>query len=207
VGREPQGAAVVLGAGRSRRMGEANKLVAPVDGAPMIARVVTAVLATRARPVVVVTGHDEASVRDALAGHDVTFVHNPRHAEGMSTSLRAGIERLGGMVDGALVCLGDMPRVRPEDLAALIAAFDPDGGRALCVPTWEGRRGNPVLFAARYFPEMCAFTGDVGARALLDEHAAAVCFVPMGDPGVTLDVDTPEALAALTAFRPGPSPG
>jgi molybdenum cofactor cytidylyltransferase len=199
--REPTVAAVILGAGQSRRMGEANKLLVEVDGAPMVARVVAAVLATRARPVVVVTGHDAAAVRLALSGLEITFVHNPRYAEGMSTSLRAGIEQLGGDIGGALVCLGDMPRVRPADLEALLGAFDPDGGRTLVVPTWEGRRGNPVLFAARYFPEMCALVGDVGARALLERHAAAVCYVPMGDHGVTLDVDTPEALAALTRAR------
>ncbi len=97
-----------------------------------------------------------------------------------------------------------MPRVRPAHIEALLGAFDPDDGRAICVPTWEGRRGNPVLFAARYFPEMCAVTGDVGARAVLERHAASVCAVPMDDQGVTLDVDTPEALAALSA---GPSRG
>jgi molybdenum cofactor cytidylyltransferase len=181
----------------SRRMGEVNKLLVEVGGAPMIDRVVSAVLAARVRPVVVVTGHDEAAVRAALAGRDVTFVHNERHAEGMSTSLRAGLDQLGEDTGGALICLGDMPRVRPEHIEALVAAFDPEGGRAICVPTWEGRRGNPVLFAARYFPEMRRLSGDVGARRLIEEHAGAVCCVPMPDPGVTLDVDTPEALAAL----------
>jgi molybdenum cofactor cytidylyltransferase len=196
---EPAVAAIVLGAGRSSRMGETNKLLAPVDGAPMIARVVDAILATRARPVVVVTGHDDAAVRAALAGREVTFVHNPRHAEGMSTSLRAGLGQLGEDLDGALVCLGDMPRVRPAHLEALLGAFDPGDGRAICVPTWERRRGNPVLFASRYFPEMRQVQGDVGARTLIEKHEGAVCYVPMEDRGVTLDVDTPEALEALRA--------
>jgi len=199
--REPTVAAIILGAGQSRRMGEGNKLLVEVDGAPMIARVVAAVLATRARPVVVVTGHDAASVRGALSGQEVTFVHNPRYAEGMSTSLRAGIKGIGD-VDGALICLGDMPRIRPADLEALLCAFAPDGGRPIVVPTWQGRRGNPVLFAARYFPEMCALTGDVGARVVLEKHATAVCSVAMSDHGVTLDVDTVEALAALTRLPP-----
>ena len=194
---EPAVAAIVLAAGRSRRMGEVNKLLAEVDGAPMIAGVVDAILATRARPVIVVTGHEGERVRAALAGREVTFVHNPRYAEGMSTSLRAGLGQLGDDLDGALVCLADMPRVRPAHLEALLGAFDPDDGRALCVPTWERRRGNPVLFAARYFPEMCLVEGDVGARALLEKHADTVCYVPMDDRGVTVDVDTPEALEAL----------
>ena len=195
---EPAVAAIVLAAGSSRRMGEINKLLAEVDGAPMIAGVVDAILATRARPVVVVTGHEDERVRAALAGRDVTFVHNPHHAEGMSTSLRAGLGQLGDDLDGALLCLADMPRVRPAHLEALLGAFDPDDGRAICVPTWERRRGNPVLFAARYFAEMRLVEGDVGARALLEKHADTLCYVPMNDRGVTLDIDTPEALEALS---------
>lgn len=191
-------AAVVLAAGRSSRMGEHNKLLAMVDGAPMITHAVDSLLATSVRPIVVVTGHDEAAVREALGGRAVTFVPNPRWAEGMSTSLRAGISELGEDVDGALVCLGDMPRVRASHVEALVGAFDPAGGRSICVPTWEGRRGNPVLFARRHFAEMRALAGDVGARSLIEKHARAVGYVPMPDGAVTVDVDTPEALAALT---------
>ncbi len=195
---DPAVAAVVLGAGSSRRMGAQNKLLAEVDGAPMIVRVVDALLATRARPIVVVTGHDAEAVRVALRGREITFVHNARHEEGMSSSLRAGVAELGEDIDGALICLGDMPRVRPAHLEALLGAFDPADGRPLCVPVWERRRGNPVLFAARYFPEIRLLEGDVGARSLLEKHAAEICYVPMDDRGVTLDVDTPEALLALT---------
>jgi molybdenum cofactor cytidylyltransferase len=194
----PAIAAIVLAAGRSSRMGADNKLLAEVDGAPMIARVVDAALGARLSPVIVVTGHDADRVRAALPGRGVIFAHNTRYAEGMSTSLQAGVEQLGEGADGAVVCLGDMPRVTSAHLLGLLAAFDPGAHRAICVPTWEGRRGNPVLFAARFFPELRRLEGDVGARALLVEHAALVCSVPMSDRGVTLDVDTPEALAALS---------
>lgn len=199
---EPAVAAIVLAAGQSSRMGEQNKLLAEVDGAPMIAHAVDAILATSVRPVVVVTGHEAEAVRAALADRDVTFAHNPRYAEGMSTSLRAGLLQLGEDIDGALIALGDMPRVRAEHIEALLGAFAPAAGRAICVPTWERRRGNPVLFARRYFAEMAAVLGDKGARALIEKHAAAVCHVPMPDRGTTIDVDTPEALSAL-ARRPG----
>jgi molybdenum cofactor cytidylyltransferase len=197
VAPEPAIAAIVLAAGRSSRMGDRNKLLATVDGAPLITHAVDALLATSVRPVVVVTGHDADAVRAALAGRDVLFTHNARWAEGMSTSLRAGLAQLGEDIDGALVALGDMPRVRAAHLEALAGAFDPAAGRAICVPTWERRRGNPVLFARRFFPEMRLVEGDTGARALLEKHAAAVCHVPMPDRGVTLDVDTPEGLEAL----------
>src|SRR5262249_55661367 len=188
--------AVVLAAGLSRRMG-ANKLLIPVRGAPMVARAVDALLESPARPVVVVLGHQAGEVRAALAGRAVTFVDNPDYATGLSTSLRAGIAALGA-VDGAIVCLGDMPWVRAEHVKALIAAFDPGAGRTICVPVHEGKRGNPVLLGARHFAAVQRLTGDVGARALIEEHADEVCAVPVGDGGVTIDVDTREMLEKLS---------
>lgn len=194
---DPALAAVILAAGRSSRMGDRNKLLVDLDGAPMIAHAVDAFVATNVRPIIVVTGHDADAVRAALVGRDVLFVHNAKWADGMATSLRAGISQIGEDIDGAFIALGDMPRVRAAHIEALAGAFEPSGGRAICVPTWERRRGNPVLFARRFFPEMCVLEGDTGARSLLEKHATVVCHVPMPDRAVTLDVDTPEALAQM----------
>ncbi|MCC7271716.1 MAG: molybdopterin-binding/glycosyltransferase family 2 protein [Alphaproteobacteria bacterium] len=200
--RAPRIAALVLAAGPSRRMGPANKLLLPVDGAPMLARTLDAVLAAKARPVIIVTGHQRESVEAAVAGRPVTVVHNPDYAAGLSTSLKAGIAALPADVDGVVVCLGDMPRVGAAAIDRLIAAFNPVEGRAICVPTAGGKRGNPVLWARRFFPEMTAVSGDVGARHLVAAHADQVVEVEVGDPGVLLDLDTPEALAALAASPP-----
>ncbi|MCU0681005.1 MAG: molybdopterin-binding/glycosyltransferase family 2 protein [Polyangiaceae bacterium] len=196
--------AIVLAAGRSRRMGD-NKLLALFEGKPMLAHVVDALAATRASPLVIVTGHEADRVREALAGRDVRFVHNPAHDEGMSTSLRAGLGALGDRVDsvdsvdGALVCLGDMPLVAPAHVEALLDAFEAEGGGAICAPAFERKRGNPVLWPARYFAEMMTLRGDAGARSLLDRYAADVRYVAVADAGVNVDVDTPEALATLRA--------
>jgi molybdenum cofactor cytidylyltransferase len=195
--RMPRIAAIVLAAGQSRRMGRDNKLLAEIGGQPMVARTVDAALGSAARPVVVVLGHEAQRVRAALAGRDVTFVDNPDYAEGLSTSLRAGLAALPDDIDGALVCLGDMPEVRPAHIDKLIAAFNPVEGRAIIVPTTGGKRGNPVLWAARFFAEMKTVAGDVGARHLIGEHAELVREVPVDDRGVLIDIDTPEALAAL----------
>ncbi|HEU4533948.1 MAG TPA: nucleotidyltransferase family protein, partial [Polyangiaceae bacterium] len=168
---------------------------------------VDALAATRVSPVVVVTGHEADRVRAALEGRDVRFVHNPEHDEGMSTSLRAGLGALGAAgerVDGALVCLGDMPLVGPAHLEALLDAFEAEGGDAICAPAFERKRGNPVLWPARHFAEMMALGGDAGARSLLDQHAADVRYVAVADAGVNVDVDTPEALAALRAAEAPP---
>jgi molybdenum cofactor cytidylyltransferase len=203
VARAPRVAALVLAAGRSRRMGAINKLLADVDGVPMVRATVAEVAAAGLERVVVVTGHEASRVREALGGLDAAgapleFVHNRDYAHGLSTSLARGIEAVGEDIDALLVCLGDMPRVRARDLARLLAAFDPVEGRCICVPTFRGKRGNPVLWDRSYFQEMCAVRGDVGARHLIGEHDEAVCEVAMDHDGVLLDVDSPQALAALT---------
>ena len=197
----PRIAAVVLAAGQSRRMGALNKLLIEVDGVPMVRRVAAAALASKAAPVVVVTGHEAERVRAALAGLDVAFAHNSDFAEGMSSSLHCGVEALDSErapgIDGAVVCLGDMPRTSAALIDRLIAGFNPLEGRAIGVPTYRGKRGNPVLWAARFFGEMRNLSGDVGARHLIGDHADAVYEVESPDHSVTIDVDTPEALDAL----------
>lgn len=199
----PRIAAVVMAAGRSSRMAPANKLLTDVDGRAMVQRAVDTALASQASPVIVVTGHDGDRVRDALAGRQVQFVDNPDFAAGLSTSLRAGLAAIAGMqLDGAVFLLGDMPLVTPAHIDRLMAAFNPTEGRAICVPSHRGKRGNPVLWASRFFPEMQALDGDQGARSLFRAHADQVCEVDMEDEGVLIDIDTPEALRALRQAAP-----
>ncbi len=195
----PQVAAVVLAAGRSRRMGGPNKLLAPVGGKPLVRIAVEAALRSSASHVVVVTGHEADKVADALTGLDVTLVHNPDYAEGLSTSLRAGIAAVPEAADAAAVCLADMPGVTADIIDRLIGAFDPAAGKLIALPTHKGKRGNPVLWGRRFFAALSAIHGDVGARHLIGEHADAVAEVELDDAAVTRDVDTPEALARLQA--------
>ena len=191
---EPRIAVIVLAAGRSTRMGPRNKLMEDVGGEPMLRRVVKAALASRACPVLVVTGHQQAEVAAALDGLDVRFTHNPRFAEGLASSLIAGLDALPGGLDGAVVALGDMPGVAPAHFDKLISAFAPEEGRAICVATHAGKRGNPVLLAASLFPELRALRGDSGARQILGAHQEMLAEVEMGSDAVLVDVDTPEAL-------------
>lgn len=195
--RHDKVAGLVMAAGRSTRMGRENKLLLEIDGRPLVVHAVEAMLASRADPVIVVTGHQADDVRRALGDRKVTFVHNSRYAEGLSTSLAAGLDALPEAAAGVLVGLGDMPRIRPADIDRLIAAFNPAEGRAICVPTVAGKRGNPVLFAREFLPEMRAVEGDVGARHLIGAHNDRVCEVEMEDNAALIDVDTKDALAAL----------
>lgn len=196
-------AALVLAAGRSSRMGGPNKLLLPVGGEPMVRRVAEAALASRAAPVVVVVGHQQHEIRAVLRGLKVRFAANPDFAQGLSTSLKAGLAALPGDVAGAVVCLGDMPRVGAALIDRLMAAFDPDRGRGVVVPTWRGKRGNPVLWGRAHFAAMRELSGDAGAKHLIGEHAEAVVEVEAGDDAALADIDTPEALAAFQRAEAG----
>jgi molybdenum cofactor cytidylyltransferase len=190
-------AALVLGAGRSSRMGGPNKLLAEIGGRPLVRIVVEQALASRARPVIVVTGHQRERVESALGGLPVKFVHNPNFADGLGTSLRAGIAALPAEVDGVIVCLGDMPQVDAALIDKLIGALDPDKGALVVVPTIDSKRGNPVVWSRRFFADLMTVEGDVGARYLIGRYPEAVAEVPLSGTAALTDVDTPEALAAV----------
>ena len=205
--RAPRIGAVVLAAGRSTRMGGSNKLLADVHGQALVARTVDAVLASSARPVVVVTGHQAEAVRAALDGRAVTFAHNPDFADGLSTSLRCGLAALPADVDGALVCLGDMPLVDATVIERLIAAYAPAEGRSICMPVVQGKRGNPVLWDRRFFPDMSRIAGDTGARHLIGLNADQLCEVAVEDTRILCDADTPDALDQVRSMLSPPAAG
>jgi molybdenum cofactor cytidylyltransferase len=191
-------AALILAAGRSTRMGR-NKLLIPLDGSRMIERVAEAVLASRATPVIVVTGHEAEAVRATLRAQPVEFVHNPAYHAGLSTSLAAGIAALPDAVDGVVVCLGDVPGVSAAVIDRLIAAFDPDAGRAIVAPERDGKRGHPVLWGKQFFAALREVTGDTGGRGVLAGNMASLATIAVADDGVMMDIDTPEALAQYLA--------
>jgi molybdenum cofactor cytidylyltransferase len=193
--------ALVLAAGRSRRMAPLNKLlVADARGVPMIARVVDNVLASRSHPVIVVTGHERERIEEALAGRAVLFAHAEDYAEGLSASLKAGLAAVPAEAEGVLICLGDMPLVTAPMLDRVLAAFDPEEGRAIVQPTYRGKQGNPMLWAREFLPAMLAISGDIGARHLAAKHAERRVEVEMPDDAVLRDFDTMESLKAAPGY-------
>jgi molybdenum cofactor cytidylyltransferase len=190
-------AALLLAAGRSSRMGGPNKLLEPIDGVPMVARTAQRLLSSHARPIVAVLGNQADQVDAALGRLPVVRVRNPAFADGLSTSLKCGLAALPADIGAVIVCLGDMPLISGRDIDRLIAAFNPLEGRAIIVPTRRGKRGNPVLWARRFFSEMAEISGDVGAKHLIGDYDELVCEVEMDSDGVLIDIDTPAALAAL----------
>lgn len=188
--KHPRVAALVLAAGMSTRMGS-NKLLAEIDGLPLVRRVINSVEASRARPIVVVTGHDHEAICDALAGTETTTVYNPAYRDGLSTSLRKGIGEIGDC-DSAIILLADMPAISSLVVDRMIAAYESKNRGFICVATYHGRRGNPVLFDRVFFPELETISGDIGAREIVRKHWPLVCEVNMDNDGPLIDLDTPE---------------
>jgi molybdenum cofactor cytidylyltransferase len=201
---KPRVAALLLAAGASRRMGGPNKLVATIGGRPLVRIAAEAALASRASLLTVVTGHRAAETEAALAGLRAAVIHNPDYANGLSTSLRAGLAHVPADADAVVVLLGDMPAVTPAMIDKVIAAFDPARGREIIVPTFEGQRGNPVLWSRRFFSELMAVEGDKGGRDVIAAHRDAVAEVELG-AAAALDEHTPAALAAAGG-APAPVP-
>lgn len=187
--------AVVLAAGRGTRMAGRNKLLAEIDGAAIIRRAVAAALASSASRVIVVTGHDAAAVRDALHGLDFTAVHNPDYAQGLSTSLRAGIASIPANMDAALVMLGDMPFITPRLIDELSETQAANPEARIVMPVCGGKRGKPVLWHRSLFAELQAIEGDIGARNLFARYARNLVELATADEAVLVDVDTAEDLA------------
>ncbi|MCJ2006310.1 NTP transferase domain-containing protein [Methylobacterium sp. J-092] len=189
--------AVLLAAGRGTRFGAEPKLLARLDGTPLVRHAAEAALASRARPVVVVLGAHAVAVRAVLHNLDLVFVENAAFGSGLSTSLRAGLAALPAETDAAVILLGDMPRVTPAQIDRLAAAYRAaEPAPSAVVPTIAGCRGNPVLLDRRVLGDaLASLSGDHGAGPLL-KGRADVLEIP-GEPGTALDVDTPEMLARL----------
>ena len=192
-------AAVLLAAGRGTRMGGPNKLLEELRGKAIVRHAAEAMVASKASPVVAVTGHEGERVAKVLAGLEIKRVHNPDYADGLSTSLRGGLAALPAESDAVVIALGDMPDVTGDLIDKLIAAIDPARGALIAVPTREGRRGNPVVWSRRFFDDLARLEGDVGARHLIAQHNEAVVEVAVDDDAAFHDIDTLEALQSARA--------
>lgn len=186
--REPTVAGIVLAAGSGSRFEGDNKLLAEVDGDPVIERAVSRMCHPRVDDVVVVLGHDRDRIREVIGHLPVRIVENERYRAGQSTSLQCGLSAIDPSTDAVVIALGDMPFVRSESIDTLIDAYRRGVGDALAL-AYEGTRGNPVLFDSRYIESLREVEGDRGGRRLLVERGE---LVEVDDPGVRFDIDTRE---------------
>lgn len=170
------------------------KLLLDLRGRPVIRRAVEA-LAGRVEDVVVVTGTEDAALREALAGLAVRFANNPRPQDGQGSSIAVGVQALKPWTRAALIVLGDQPRLPDPVIPALVEAFA-RAGKPIVVPVYRGVPGNPVLFGNEVFAELAALTGDAGGKAIVQAHPERVERVAFDLP-MPADLDTPEDYARL----------
>ncbi|MDX9871489.1 MAG: molybdenum cofactor cytidylyltransferase [Clostridia bacterium] len=198
-------AALVLAAGISRRMGR-NKLLLEFGEKTIIEKTLENILASQVNTVTVTLGHMKEEMARILAPYadagSITLAENPFYPEGMGSTVRVGVKRVleKGTYDAIMFFNGDMPFIRPQTIDALIETYVRQDA-AIVVPCFQGRRGNPVLFGKKFFRELLEASGDVGARELLQKHAAEVVWLEVADPGIHEDIDCPEDYQRLKNNR------
>ena len=188
--------AILLAAGLSKRLGR-NKLLLPLGDEAVVRKTAKAVLASAVSEVILVTGHEEAMVKRAVEDLDVRFIHNPRYAEGQSTSMIAGIKAASKDAEAYLFVLGDQPLLTPGIVNGVIALYEKSRPDALvAAPAFEGRRGNPALFAASLRDELLRTSGDAGGRGIIQrletESPEKIVFLKLRNDDIFLDIDTEE---------------
>jgi xanthine dehydrogenase accessory factor len=194
--------AVILAAGASSRMGEPKPLVS-VAGRPMLDHVLSAVRGSRVKDIVVVLGASADRVRKSASIDGARTIVNEAYADGMSTSIRAGVRAAGPQAEAFLIVLGDEPFVTSSTIDSLLDGRGSSGAK-IFIPTYRGRRGNPVLVDRELAEEMQSITGDQGCRAIFGHHGEQILEVPVNDPGILIDLDTPEQVArSEAAIREG----
>lgn len=204
-------AAIILAAGSSSRMGGGrHKLLLPLHDRPVLAHVLDATLASQARPVLVVLGHQAQQVRAQISAYlthpAIILIENAAYLQGMSTSMSLGIDLLVSngyrkyaasyAVDSALIVLGDQPLITAQVIDSLITTYRATRKR-IVAPLYDGKRGSPVLFDASLFPELLEITGDEGGRKVVEKHREEVETVEMGNALANHDVDTWDAYQQL----------
>lgn len=183
--------AVVLAAGLSARMEGRHKLLLPIGGEPAVRRAVRAIGAARPQEIVVVTGFNGRAVEEALDGLDVRFRNNARYREGQPTSVAAGVAALQAPCDAVMVCLADQVLLESADYTELIDAYAAMPYGSILVPTFDGIRGNPVVFASSHCPEVVGGRMNPGCRRLIAAHGDEAFLYAAGHDRFCIDMDTP----------------
>ena len=190
--------AVLLAAGESRRMGELNKLLLAVDGETLLSHTVKTLLASRLGEVVVVLGHQADAAQVLLHDFALRTVVNDDYREGQMSSVHCGLAALTRPCDGVMICLIDQPLLTARDIDALIEAFE-RRNPSILVPTYQGRRGNPIILAYAHRAEILAGGRNLGCKRLIERNPEWVTTLEMDNDHVVFDLDTIEDYARLQA--------
>ena len=190
--------AIVLAAGMSTRMGQ-NKLLLTFRDKPLIVHAVDTLLAAEIDEIVVVLGHQTDRVRDQVKGKPIRIVQNPNYQEGLSTSVRAGVEAVSRETAGIMIYLADQPLLEPADVQRIVAAFGEakKENKSIVVPFFKGQRGNPVILDESLRVAILGIAGDVGCKGVIKRYPESVYRLEMENDHVVRDVDDINAYERL----------
>lgn len=190
---------ILLAAGLSRRFGKDNKLLADIDGVPMVRRTAQNLCNSKADRVIVVLGHEAQRVGAALNGLALETVLNDDYHNGQASSVRAGLRATRDDATGIMICLSDQPLLKAADYDALMDVFLEHPSK-IVVPLHEGKRANPVVLPGALQQEI--LKGDIkfACRSFIERNLNLVHLVEMNNPAYRADFDTPEAISALGTF-------
>ena len=188
---------VLLAAGLSLRMEGKNKLLLPLDGKAILAHTLEALLACDAEEIIVVLGNDMKEIKSLIEskGYSVTTVFNQHFADGMTTSIKAGVENISKKADGIMICLADMPFIKANQYNQIIERFsqvkqsNPD---TIVVPIYHGKRGNPVIFSSAYKSGILSHKNLEGCKGLIKDNPQNVTEIEFDSNFITVDIDTIE---------------
>jgi molybdenum cofactor cytidylyltransferase len=201
--------AVVLAAGMSTRMGR-NKLLLTFRDKPLVVHAVDTLLASKVDEIIMVLGHESEKVCDQLEGQAgllakgaqrsrVRLVKNPDFRDGLSTSVRIGVQAVSSEAVAIMIYLADQPLLEPADVDRIIAAFAvaKAENKLIVVPFFKGERGNPVILDASLRDSILGIVGDVGCKGVIKRYPEKVYAIEMENDHVVRDVDDAQAYERL----------
>jgi molybdenum cofactor cytidylyltransferase len=201
-------AAVVLAAGKSSRMGQLKQLL-PINGAAMLETMITKLLSFPFRQIISVVGYKAVEIKAAIAVDDPRFawVTNLNFHDGMSTSVKEALNQIMPDTQGIIIFLGDQPQIKKSTIEQLIVQInEPSLASSKCIiqASYQGKPGHPVYISSDMFPYLNELTGDQGAKPIF-KFAENHILLPVDDPGVTMDIDTPSEYLKAIEWLGNPS--
>ena len=199
-------AGIILAAGASVRFGQPKQLIKLRDKY-LIEWVLDAALNSRLRTVVLVLGHEHKAILQALGAKTdhpgLKVVINPNYRDGQSTSLKAGLTCVRQAFSSVMYLLADQPLINSDTIDRMLDQFH-NSDKDICVPVFEGRRGNPTIFRQPIYEEIMMIDGDIGARNIIAKKAERVLYAEVEDPKCFFDIDSQEDLKNLLDLLPCP---
>lgn len=197
--------AILLAAGSSRRMGVENKLLLPFGKKKVVEHVLDHLLEVPDLEIIVVLGHEAKAVQQVIGKRSVQFVFNENHLMGMTTSIQAGVRLANAQSKGYLICLSDLPLIKTKTYNQIIQTFQKqlsDKSKTIVIPTFQEKKGHPILFASHYQQAILAHQEMEGCKKIIQQNQEQLYFLKMNTPYILQDMDTPSDYQKLQDDQP-----